>query len=164
MDNIQTFDRSAFQQDEELMRQLTTWTPKSFGKHLGIVLISPKTICVSCGKLLVLRKDRHSSITIYHITMGPTPGMHFHKECSSKTCSVTQYYGYYTIDKAGKCQVFYDSNWASNDYFLSSSLTAFSMSLLQQLDYQIVIGQLSYLQVAQIFNQVYTSDKHSASG
>ena len=114
------------------------------------MLVSNK-VCVLCKKELVTRKDRPSYITVYDNQLGAVPGMHFHKIYPSKVYCLTQYYGYYSTGGA-KSQVYYDSDWATNDYFVSSSLTAFSMSLIQQVDSQVLIGQLSYKQISDIFN------------
>ena len=156
VDNIETFDRDALKKDESLMKELVEWVPTSATKPLGIALISSKKVCVRCKRELVTRKDRPSYITVYDTQMGPAPGTHFHKICPSKVCCLTQYYGYYSTGGA-KSQLYYDSDWATNDYFVSSSLTAYSMSLLRQVDSQVLIGQLSYKQISDIFNHVHSS-------
>lgn len=158
MENVETFDKAAFSKDEDLMHELVSWVPRASTKPLGITLISPKRNCSLCSSSLSLRKDRYSSVTIYHSTMGPTPGSHFHKICSGKKCSLIQYYGYYSCAHGdSKSKVIFDSDWASHEYFVSSSLTAFSMLFIRQVDSQVLIGQLSYLQVAELFNHVHSS-------
>ena len=158
MENVETFDKTAFSKDEALLGELVSWTPRMFSKPLGIILISPKDKCVICGHPLVVRKDRHSSITVYHMTMGPLPGMHFYKICSNNKCSVVQHYGYYTLNEL----VHFDTDWASHEFFISSSLSAFSMLLIKQVDSQILIGQLSYLQIAELFKHMHLfADKPS---
>lgn len=47
---------------------------------------------------------------------------------------------------------FYNTDWQSLKYFVSSSLTAFSLNMLKRMDIEIVIGQLSYKQIAEVFN------------
>lgn len=66
-------------------------------------------------------------------------------------CTVTQYYGYYSTE-GDKSKVYYDSGWSTNYYFVSSSLVAYLVGLIQQVDSQIPIGQLSYKQISEIFN------------
>ena len=52
-------------------------------------------------------------------------------------------------------------NWIEYQYFVSSSLTAFSLRTMREVDAQILIGQLSYQQIAEIINHVhYRSSKH----
>ena len=155
IDNVEAFDKCALKTDDCLLKELVEWVPTSATKPLGIDLISKKKECVHCKKELIIRKDRPSYVTVYDSNIGPVPGTHFHKTCSSKTCSITQYYGYYSTG-GDKSQVYYDSDWATNDYFVSSSLTAYSMSVIRHVDSQIVIGQLSYKQISDIYNHVHS--------
>jgi hypothetical protein len=47
------------------------------------------------------------------------------------------------------------------EYFVSSSLTAFSLRTMREVDAQILIGQLSYQQIADMFNHIHhRSSKH----
>ena len=156
IDNVEEFDEAALKKDDEILKELAKWTSPSLKKPLGIVLISKKKACSLCKRELVVRKDRPSCITVYDSHIGPTPGTHFHKLCSSKVCSLTQYYGYYSTG-GDNLRVYYDSDWATNDYFISSSLTAYSMDLIRQVDSQILIGQLSYKQIADIYNHTRSS-------
>ena len=159
MENVETFDKTAFCKDEALLGELVSWTPHLFSKPLGIVLVSPKENRVICGQSVVVQKNRHSYITVYHMTMGPLPGMHFYKICSNKKCSVVQHYGYYMLNEL----VNFDTDWASHEF--SSSLSAFSMLLIKQVDSQVLIGQLSYLQIVKLFNHMHTfTDKPSTYG
>jgi hypothetical protein len=156
IENISTFDEKAFDTDKDLVQQLSTWTPTQgrFAKPFGIVLISPKTHCLLCGQALCLRKDRPARIVVYDDFSGTLPGTHYSKTCSSKICTLTQYYGYYTTGKA-ESRVFYNSDWKSMPYFVSSSLTAFAMNVLIRVDSEVLIGQLSYKQIADIFNHIH---------
>ena len=163
IDNIEAFDRCALRKDDCLLKELVGWVPTSATKPLGIILISKKKVCLFCKKELVTRKDRPSYVTVYDSHIGPAPGTHFHKICSSKCCTLTQYYGYHSTG-GDMSQVYYDSDWATNDYFVSSSTTAYSMSLIRQVDSQILIGQLSYKQISDIFNHVHSSQKIATAG
>ena len=157
VENIQLFDEKQFDTDRALIQQLSVWKPSvsgSFNKPLGIVLISPKTQCVLCGEALTLRKDRPASVVVYDDFSGSVPGTHYHKTCVSKVCTLTQYYGYYTSGKA-RSQVFYNTDWKTLPYFMSSSLTAFSLAMLERVDSEVLIGQLSYKQIADIFNHIH---------
>ena len=163
IDNIEAFDRCALRKDDSLLKELVGWVPTSATKSLGVILISKKKLCLICKKELVTRKDRPSYVTVYDSHIGPAPGTHFHKTCSSKCCTLTQYYGYHSTG-GEKSKVYYDSDWATNDYFVSSSTTAYSMSLIRQVDSQILIGQLSYKQISDIFNHVYSSHQIATTG
>ena len=147
VENIETLDMTAFQTDHALQREMIflTITGK---KPVGIPLISPRTSCLLCGSKLQLRKDRHAPIVLYPIQHGTVPGAHFMKFCPKRTCSFTQYYGYYTIlDK-----VTFNTDWNSLDYFLSSRDTGFSLEILRRADANTMIGQLSFRQQASIYN------------
>ena len=161
VENIRTFDEKAFDTDKALLQQLSIWTPTQgyFVKPLGVVLISPQTQCVLRGQALSLRKDRPASIVVYDDVSGTLPGTHYSKICSSKICTLTQYYRYYTTAS----QVVYNSDWKSMPYFVSSSLTAFAMSMLTRVDSEVLIGQLSYKQVADIFNHIHLQQLVSVS-
>ena len=92
---------------------------------------------------------------LYDDSIGVVPAAHFHKICSRRGCSFCQYYGYYTTGSTSSCQAMYNSDWQSLPYFVSSKETAFSTELLRRLDVEIVIGQMSYKQRADIYNYVH---------
>ena len=48
----------------------------------------------------------------------------------------------------------YDDDWADDQYFLSSQETAFETALLKTFDAELLIGQVSYKQKADIFNHI----------
>ena len=108
VENIHSFDANAFCTDKTLHQELIGWDLGN-GKVLGVVLIPSEKQCVLCGSKLTLRRDRPSSIVVYDDSMGTLPGSLFHKICSIKQCSLTQYYGYYT--KRGSSEVIFNSNW-----------------------------------------------------
>ena len=56
LDNIESFDSTAFATDEHLQKQQITFKPSKH-RPLGLVLISPKQNCTLCGEKLSLRKD-----------------------------------------------------------------------------------------------------------
>jgi hypothetical protein len=146
VENLRLLNKNAFITDETLEKELILLQLP--GKPFGKPLISPCTACLQCGSNLQLRKDRPAPVVIYDAKTGTIPGAHFHKFCPQRTCSFIQYYGYYTIHS----KVRFNSNWASLPYFLSSRDTAFSLDTLQYLDANILIGQLSFKQQADIYN------------
>lgn len=62
------------------------------------------------------------------------------------------YYGYHT---KGPSLHYFDEDWMNNKYFLSSQETAFDLQLLVRYDVQLLIGQVSYKQTAEIYNAVH---------
>ena len=145
------------------------------GRPLGIVLIGDNNKCLLCGCNLLTRKDRSASIVIYDHHMGTVPGKlfavqtafynklcyitatlsgtHFHKYCTSPACGFIQYYGYYS--KGGtSAEIFFNCNWNTLQYFVSSRETAFSMKLMEQFDANILLGQQSFKQCADVYNYI----------
>lgn len=149
-ENLQALNESAFTTDCKLQQELLSLHLPG-KKPLGVILISPISSCLLCGCELQLRKDRHAPVVLYDINLGTIPGAHFHKFCTNRTCSLTQYYGYYRTQ--GKA--IFNQDWAALPYFLSSSETGFSLELLWQLDANILIGQMSFKQQADIYNYVH---------
>lgn len=46
----------------------------------------------------------------------------------------------------------YDSDWYSLEYLIATQETAFDMQLLEKLDIELLIGQVSYRQRSDIYN------------
>ncbi len=150
VENMQELDAQAFSSDEDLRRQLIGFqVPRS--KPLGILLVSSNEKCLLCASKLQLRRDRSALIVIYDDIMGTVPGSHFHKYCSSRACGFVQYYGYYTTGLASS-EVVFNKDWNDLPFFVSSRETAFSMRLLHRFNAQIVMGQLSFKQCADVYN------------
>ena len=59
-------------------------------------------------------------------------------------------------DKSG---VQYDAEWKTYKYFLSSQETGIELSMLQMFDVELLIGQVSYKQKADIYNVYDTTIK-----
>ena len=144
MENIEELDATAFETDLALQREMIFLTI-SGKKPLGIPLISPRTSCLLCGSNLQIRKDRHAPIDFKY---GTVPAAHFMKFCPRRTCSFTQYYGYYSVHD----KVTFNTDWNSLEYFLSSRDTGFSLEILRRADANTLIGQLSFRQQANIYN------------
>lgn len=51
-----------------------------------------------------------------------------------------------------------DSEWSLLPYFLSSRETAICMEMLKRLDKEILIGQISYKQRADLYNAVHDGE------
>jgi len=118
---------------------------------IGVVLMSPSKTCQKCNALLTIRGDRPSHV--YDDVLGTLPGAHYHKYCRKVGCHLHQYYGYH---KHGESEgMHYDSEWVSLPYFVSSQQTAFSMRLLVTFDADLLIGQVSYKQRAEMYNYVH---------
>ena len=150
VENLQEIDSKAFATDRRLLQELMEFKV-SKSKPLGLILSSGIKICHLCGSTLKLRKDRPASIVIYDHDLGTVPCSHFHKYCSNRTCGCTQYYGVYTSG-GSSTQVIFNKDWASLKYFVSCRETAFSLPLLQQFNAEILIGQMSFKQCADVYN------------
>lgn len=151
-ENLQMLDPDAFCTETDLFSQLSSLQLPS-GIQLGVPLISRKTTCQICNKKLLIRADRPSTVTIYTDTKGTLCGSHFRKYCSGyrTRCTFTQHYGYHSSGVSSDA-VQYDDDWESNQYFLSSQQTAFELQMLQRYDHELLLGQLSYKQKADIYN------------
>jgi len=147
LSNLEKLDASAFDSDDSLYLELLN---KPATEPIGVVLIPKQSICGICGNKLAIRKDRPSHVVVYSHSLGTLPGSHFHKICS---CATTQYYGYYT--KKDSTDVYFDSDWESLPYFSSSRDTFISQGLMKQFDAEILLGQLSFKQCAEIYNELH---------
>lgn len=150
------------------------------GRPLGIVLIRDSNKCLLYGYKLLTRKDRPTAIVIYNYQMGAVPGKtvghtcsfllilqictiavitamsihagtHFHKYCTSRTCGFIQDYGYYSKGGAS-AEIFFNCNWNTLEYFVSSRETAFSMKLMEQFEANILLGKQSFKQCASVYS------------
>jgi len=157
--NMSELDSSVFATDQELFSELVSFKMKE--KPLGVVLVSSNNSCINCNAKLLLRKDRPAQVIIYDDVNGSLPGSHYHKYCKNRSCGLTQYYGYYT--NGGSSNVYYNSDWISLPYFVSSRETVFSMKLMKQFDAQIFIGLLSFKQCADLYNYLHACDKEQMS-
>ena len=154
IENMQVMHPEAFLCDKELTVELVNMeygNGKEKPNPLGIPLIPNNSRCVTCGGKLLLRKDRPSRITLYTDSLGTVPATHFHRYCqnSRKGCKTIQFYGYYSIENGN---IVYNDDWMVLPYFLASQETGFEISMLRQFDAELLIGQISYKQKADIYN------------
>lgn len=150
IENIQALNVAAFQTEHALQKELIFLSLPG-RKPLGIPLISSSSVCLLCGNLLQIRKDRHASVVIYDAKYGTIPGAHFHKFCTKRTCSFIQYYGYYSTHS----KVIFNDDWSSLPYFISSRDTGFSMEILKEFNAHILIAHVSFKQQADIYNYMH---------
>lgn len=153
VENLEVIDSEAFLSDKGLCKEIISMSRPGSDVPLGIVLVSSKENCEICGSKLYLRADRASIVTIYDDHRGTTPATHFTKYCRKKGCSSQQHYGFSTRGESK--EVTYDSDWLSLPFFMSSRETAFAIDILQRLDSEILIGQISYKQRADIYNAIH---------
>ena len=154
VENMQELDSSAFTSDRKLRQELYEFQiPKS--KPLGHILISSNEKCLQCGAKLLLRKDRSALLIIYDDELGTIPGTHFHKNCTNPACGLRQYYGYYIAGGS----VTFNPDWEDLPYFVSSQETAFSLKLLQRFNAEIVFGQMSFKQCADVYNFLHNGQQ-----
>lgn len=163
-ENISFIDSQALTSDATLFKELV-FMPFADREHLGVILMSSKKCCVSCNGKLLVRADRPSYITLYTESYGTIPAFHYRKYCANgrRGCNMVQHYGYHT---KGSSKLHFDLDWHKLQYFISSQETAFELQILCRLDFEILIGQLSYKQRAEIYNAVhgYESLKKRCSG
>ena len=151
--NLQFLNAKVFAGDKELAQEIHGVFSSPTAQHpIGIVLISSNDKCRLCGHSLQVRNDRASHITIYTEEYGTVVGTHYHKYCQKfrKGCNFRQYYGY--SSEGNQSLIFYDTQWAEQKYFVSSSETAFELDMLRKFDSELLIGQISYNQKAEIYN------------
>ena len=152
VENLQVINEKAFDTDKQLLHELHKLSPTPLGPlPLGIVLISRHSSCRLCGGNLLTRSDRPSSITVYTESWGTIVGTQYHKYCQHfrNGCTYRQYYGYSTY---GTSTPTYDSDWDKYDYIVSTSETAFELKMLKKFDGELLLGQMSYSQKAEIYN------------
>lgn len=160
MENIEFLDQKAFNTDSELYTELRKRTGFQ-NSPMGIVLVSSNITCLVCGGKLLIRSDRPSSITLYTDDMGTVLATQFRKYCQNnhKGCSFTQHYSYHSTSDHCDTELVYDVNWAALPYFVSSNKTAFSMKFMERLDAEILLGQVSYKQKADIYNYYFKYER-----
>lgn len=164
MENQQVLGKQAFITDAILTEQLISIEYEVTKQPLGIPLVPNETRCLNCGGKLSLRGDRPSQISLYTQILGTVPATHFHKHCrnSHKGCKYVQYYGYHKL-QGGKLT--YNSSWMTLPYFISSQETGFELAMLKNFDVELLVGQVSYQQKADIYNIIngYDMTKKTSS-
>jgi len=151
MENIEVLSPSAFVSEDSLTQEIVHMKLSSADNHpIGIVLISSTTCCLTCNSALKTRADRPSHLTLYTSQLGTINATHYHKLCSNRLCKTVQHYGYRTM--TGTNNLFYDDSYLSLPYFVASQETAFEITFLSMFDAELLIGQVSYSQKAEIYN------------
>lgn len=151
IENLALLDQETFLGDTELLTELHHFEGYH-GNPLGILLISSKETCKNCAGKLLVRGDRPSFPVVYNEDIETVLGTHFRKYCEnqSKGCHFVQHYGFYTTD--GIDGIIYDDDYYTFPYFMSMSMTVFQITILKGFTAQMLIGQLSYKQKAEIYN------------
>lgn len=155
MENVQVMNSAAFVQDKQLLQEIIT-ADDAVMSPMGLILISSKSKCCVCGGKLLTRGDRPSRVTLYTESLGTVPGSHYQKYCQNirRGCKLVQHYGYHTNGDF-ESGLRYDDNWEDHKYFLSSQETGFELAMLKRFDGELLIGQVSYHQKAEIYNMVH---------
>ena len=151
VENLHVLTTGAFITDLSLTNQLINMEYEITRQPLGIPLVSSQKVCLSCNGKLLLRNDRPSHVIVYTESLGTVSATQFYKYCQNyrKGCKFVQYYGHYSEEGGNK---YYNSDWKTLPYFLSSQETGFEMSILKKYDIELLIGQMSYNQRAEIYN------------
>lgn len=146
VENLKIINEKAFATDEQLSRDIHALHNTPSNPHpLGIIHVSSRSY-ILCGGKLLIRNDRGSHVMVYTEQFGTVVGTHYHKFCQKfrNGCSYRQYYG--------QSLVYYDVDWMDHQYFVSTSETAIEMSMLKKFDAELLLGQISYSQKAEIYN------------
>jgi len=152
VENLHLFGEDAFASDDMLKKRLIR-LPKSNSMKsntIKMILISPNGNCLLCNSKLYTRPDRHVLAVLYDHESGTIPAIHYTRSCRKKGCSFQQHYGYYTHGNSDN--VTYNNDALLLPYFLCSRETGFSLALLSHCDSDLLIGQISYKQSAEIYN------------
>ena len=83
LENIKVLDSEAFSSDAVLMNELHA-LKGSNNSPLGIILISPHTVCKECGGKLLTRVDRPSNFVVYSEAMGTVPATHIYGKTAAR--------------------------------------------------------------------------------
>ena len=150
--NMEYFERDAYHSDDQLKQELASFSNVR-GIQLAVILISQKQKCMQCGNALSVRSDRPSQVTLYSERHGTLKATHFRKLCKSIKCSFVQHYGYHS--SGSENHIRYDEDWQNHQWFLSTRETGFEISFLAKFDAELLIGQISYHQKAEIYNYLH---------
>lgn len=153
MENLEVMDKDAITSDFDLVQEAMSVKRVGADDELGVVLISNREKCTTCESRLYVRSDRVSKVTIYDDRLGTLIGTHYTKYCRKKGCSFQQHYGYSTLGHRDEMK--YDSDWSSLPYFMCTCETSISLDMLHRLDKEILIGQISYKQRSDIYNDIH---------
>lgn len=153
VENIKFADSAALASDVNLVKEIVMMKSLGSDDPLGVILISSISDCRNCGMKLYTRSGRTCKVTIYDDVLGTLPATHYTRYCRKKGCSLQQHYGYYT--QGDPSIVRYDEEWYNESYFMSTRETAFSMDMLKRLDHEVLIGQISYKQRAELYNMIH---------
>jgi len=116
-----------------------------------MILISPNKNCLVCSSMLYTRLDTHVLAVLYDHQTGTIPTIHYTRCCRKIGCSFQQHYGCFTSGNTDK--VIYNDDALLLPYFMCSRETGFTMAHLMHFDSDLLIGQLSYKQSAEIYNR-----------
>ena len=94
--NLQYLNKAAFSTDKQLLSEVCANDETT--DAIGIVLISTRKKCGSCGAHLITRADRPRSIVLYTESSGTLPATHYRKICSRARygCNFVQHYGFHS--------------------------------------------------------------------
>ena len=94
--NLESLNRAAFVTDVQLMNEMYT-------DCIGVILISTKQKCGSCGEKLNARADRPRRLVLYTQSSGTLPATHYRKVCCRARygCNFVQHYGFFTTGMMG---------------------------------------------------------------
>ena len=128
IENLEYLEPDTLKSDQDLIRELQSFVGHK-GIALGVVLVSLKNKCRLCGSGLLVKADRPSRITVYSDSFGTVEGTHYRKVCKRFRvgCQFVQHYGHHP---KGGTDIYFDEDFKSLPYFVSTRETAFETTLL----------------------------------
>lgn len=92
----------------------------------------------------------------YDDRMGTVHGTHFHQP-------YLWAYSLLSVLYLRNSKVIFEDDWESLRYFVSSRETAFSLNLLKRFNSEILLGQMSFKQCAEVYNHLQQCDVNASS-
>ena len=121
----------------------------------GIVLNSTAQRCKVCriGNVVPREDEKEDGIFTIYTRDGTKKGKHLGYRCNNRSisCRAGHYYGYVTLNNK-KC---YDKFALKNEYLVTSSQTAFSVSYLWDCLLQILFSNASFESLAKVYNNLH---------
>ena len=136
----------------ELSEHMHRFTQMDSIKSQEFEKILLPTMYFCCGKLITIDGRHFAAITLY-TENGVLRGRSYHGNCK---CGKTFYNGFFD-DKKNEIRKFDDPY--ETEYILFRSGVAFSRRMLINTDFQISIGVVSFESAAEIYNNIWPSQK-----
>ena len=118
------------------------------------IIVSKLTHCRECNSKLQIKQRNPKLITLYNSSEGTEHAEKYTKFC--RICSIYEHAGYYSKDDK---RIIDMANYHRYEIILSTDETAFSKKMLETYQWELVIGQISFLTKANIYNRTFGYEK-----